>query len=135
VELQKVLPVQTDIFLSSKEMSGTLDKVVVVDGCYAPSLIKTHNPPPMGVWKADRLQATAYAMLLENEMDMRVERAQIEYVSNGIVREFPIKTVDRREVIRCLDDMRASIEKERANRNKKMCESCSLRKICEWGSE
>jgi len=132
VDARSIFPVQTDVFLSSKEISGVVDKIVIIDGSYAPSLIKTHHPPSIGVWKADRLQATAYAMLLEDEMDIRIEKAQIEYVSCGIARDFPVKTADRRNVINCLEDMKATLEQERDNRNEKMCGGCPLRKICKW---
>ncbi|MDW7774931.1 MAG: Dna2/Cas4 domain-containing protein [Methanosarcinales archaeon] len=80
-------------------MSGSPDRLVMVDGCLTPSIIRTGNAPISGAWKNDRIRLTAFSILLEEKYDSAVMKGMVEYARYGIVREVPIRHADRRKVL------------------------------------
>ncbi len=92
------------LLLSEKfGLSGSPDKLVKINGAFMPSIIKTGSMPENGVWKSDRLQLTAYAILLEEKYNATVERGFVEYARFGRVREAIIKRHERRKVLQVRD--------------------------------
>jgi len=127
-----VEPVKIQQMMYSDELGlgGMLDKLVESgEGGVIPSIIRTGGAPSTGVWENDRLQATGYALLLEEEGDS-IRNAQVEYASTGIVRRFPIRPSDRRECLRCVEGIHALAENGRARANYRVCKRCPLRDEC-----
>ncbi len=92
------------LLLSEKfGLSGSPDKLVKIGDACMPSVIKTGSMPENGVWKSDRLQLTAYAILLEEKYNAVVERGFVEYARFGRVREAIIKRHERRKVLQVRD--------------------------------
>ena len=95
------------LLLSEKfGLSGSPDKLVKIGDAFMPSVIKTGSMPENGVWKSDRLQLTAYAILLEEKYNTTVERGFVEYARFGRVREAIIKRHERRKVLQIRDRIR-----------------------------
>lgn len=84
-------------------LSGSPDKLVKIGGAFMPSVIKTGSMPENGVWRSDRVQLTAYAILLEEKYSAVVERGFVEYARFGKVREAVIKRHERRKVLQVRD--------------------------------
>jgi len=125
-------PVRIQQMMYSDELGlgGMLDKLVANgEGGVIPSIIRTGGVPSTGVWENDRLQATGYALLLEEEGDS-IRNAQVEYASMGIVRRFPIRSSDRRECLRCIEGIHALAENGRARASYRVCKRCPLRDEC-----
>ena len=88
-------------------LTGSPDKLLEINNCIIPSIIKTGNMPENGVWRSDRLQLTAYAILVEEMYDSIVESGFVEYAGFGTVREVKLKSHERRKVLQ----VRAKIKK------------------------
>jgi CRISPR-associated exonuclease Cas4 len=84
-------------------LSGSPDRLIKINEAYAPSIIKTGDMPQNGVWHADRLQLTAYAILVEEKYNSIVQRGFVEYARWGKVREVIIKRHERRKVLQIRD--------------------------------
>jgi len=126
--------VQAEPALRSEKfgLSGSPDKLVKISGEFMPSIIKTASMPENGVWRSDRLQLTAYAVLVEEEYNNVVERGFVEYVRFGKVREAIIKRHERRKVLQIRDKIKkiqAGIMPEKPE--DAPCEHCSFVDICD----
>ena len=80
-------------------ISGAPDRLVKINEELVPSMIKTGSIPENGVWQGDRLQLTAYSVLVEENYNSIVKRGFVEYARQGKVREVIIKRQERRKVL------------------------------------
>ena len=93
------LDVESVLYSDKLSLSGSPDRLLMLDGCLTPSVIRTGKAPLSGVWKNDRLRLTALSILLEDKHDSAVMKGVVEYARYGIVREVPIRRADRRKVL------------------------------------
>ncbi|MCG7850187.1 MAG: Dna2/Cas4 domain-containing protein [ANME-2 cluster archaeon] len=93
------LDVESVLYSEKLGISGSPDRLLMLDGCLTPSVIRTGKAPLSGVWKNDRLRLTALSILLEDKHDSTVMKGVVEYARYGIVREVPIRRADRRKVL------------------------------------
>ena len=125
---------EVDFVLSSEKLGliGSMDYLLSIDGEYVPFLIKTGRSPDAGVWKSDRLQLTAHALLIEEEFDTVVRKGSVEYIREAEIREAEIKPQDRRKVLTITDRIRRIKEGKLPDKtdNKKICDGCSFFEIC-----
>jgi CRISPR-associated exonuclease Cas4 len=113
-------------------LSGSPDKLVKIDTTFVPSTIKTGAMPENGVWQGDRLQLTAYAMLVEDKHNSIVERGFVEYARWGIIREVTIKRHERRKVLQIRDRIKKIQEGFMPERPQDApCERCQFAGLCE----
>lgn len=100
--------VHDDLVLCSPKsgLTGSPDRLVKINDGLVPSIIKTGNMPQNGVWQGDRLQLTAYSILVEEKYNSVVERGFVEYARWGEVREVVIKRHERRKVLQIRDKIR-----------------------------
>ena len=113
-------------------LTGNPDKLVTIGNEIAPSIIKTGAMPENGVWKSDRLQLTAYAILVEEIYNTVVIRGFVEYARWGIVREVMIKRHERRKVLQLRDRVRRIEEGFMPEKPKDApCERCGFNGICD----
>lgn len=113
-------------------LSGSPDKLVKIDETQVPSIIKTGAMPENGVWQGDRLQLTAYAMLVEDKYDSVVERGFVEYARWGTVREVTIKRHERRKVLQIRDRIKKIQDGFMPERPQDApCERCGFAGMCE----
>jgi CRISPR/Cas system-associated exonuclease Cas4 (RecB family) len=76
-------------------MVGSVDKLIRTEEEIIPCVIKTGKCPEYGVWRSDRMQLAAYAMLIEDELETTVPRGFVEYIRTADIREAHIKKRDR----------------------------------------
>ncbi len=93
------MDVESILYSEKLSISGSPDRLLMLDGCLTPSVIRTGKAPLSGVWKNDRLRLTALSILLEDKHDSAVMKGVVEYARYGIVREVPIRRADRRKVL------------------------------------
>ncbi|MEA3283156.1 MAG: CRISPR-associated protein Cas4 [Euryarchaeota archaeon] len=91
--------VEYAIYSDALGLAGSPDKLVRVGDRVLPYMIRTGDKPENGVWKPDRLQITAYAMLVEERFGSVVEHGFVEYVRFFDMREVVIRSRDRRRVL------------------------------------
>ncbi|NIA11416.1 MAG: CRISPR-associated protein Cas4 [Nitrospiraceae bacterium] len=98
---QKITPcaVEYAMYSDALGIAGSPDKLIRVNDCVIPCIIKTGNKPDCGVWKPDRLQIAAYAMLVEETFGQVVEYGIVEYARFFEIREVAIRHRDRRRVL------------------------------------
>ncbi len=78
-------------------MSGSVDKLIRTEEEVIPCIIKTGRCPEYNVWKSDRMQLAAYAMLIEeeDESETTVKKGFVEYIRTAEFRETQIRRRDR----------------------------------------
>lgn len=126
--------VQVEPLLQSEKfgLTGSPDKLITIGGEIIPSIIKTGSMPENGVWHSDRLQLTAYAILIEEKYNSVVERGFVEYARWGKVREVKIKRGERRKVLQIRDKIKkiqGGFMPEKPE--DAPCEYCGFKEMCE----
>jgi len=113
-------------------LKGRIDKIYRRDEV-VPVELKTGNPSP-GVWPGDRMQITAYSMLLEDKLEKEIPYGMVEYTR--IYSQKPVLNTEktRRDVIYTRDEVADILEGNdpgvcpHGNPNK--CRSCGLQDEC-----
>jgi len=86
-----------------------------------------------GAWPSDRIQALAYAMLIERAKSCTVDEARIRYHSDNVTVTTPVDDAGRDDVLRCIQQalkLRQSLERPPVSENEKLCVKCSLSPVC-----
>jgi CRISPR-associated exonuclease Cas4 len=113
-------------------MSGSVDKLIRTEAEIIPCMIKTGRCPEYGVWKSDRVQLAAYAMLIEEEFETAVRRGFVEYIRNAECRESPIRKKDRAlalQVLKRVKRIKEGVFPEKGDNAP--CDTCSFVEFCE----
>lgn len=125
---------QDDPVLHSEKfgLSGRPDRLLKIHESLAPSIIKTGNIPENGVWNNDRLQLTAYSILVEEKYNSIVEKGFVEYARMGKIRHVIIKRHERRKVLQAMDKIKKIQQGFMPERPKDApCEYCGFSGICD----
>ena len=86
-----------------------------------------------GAWPTDRVQAAAYAMMLEEVVGRAVPEARVRYHADGVTVRVPIDEAARAEVRAAVGrarELRRSLERPPVTENEKLCRRCSLAPVC-----
>ncbi|MEW5847825.1 MAG: type I-MYXAN CRISPR-associated endonuclease Cas1 [Myxococcota bacterium] len=86
-----------------------------------------------GAWDADRVQAAAYAMLLEEHLGRPVAEARIRYHRDNVTVRIPITDVLRTEValaVRRARELARFTERPPVTTDERKCVRCSLAPVC-----
>jgi len=84
-------------------------------------------------WDSDRIQAIAYAVLLEEELGQTVPQARIRYHADNVTAFVDIDEqarFDLRDVVQRARALRASLERPPVAENENLCRRCSLNVVC-----
>ena len=84
-------------------------------------------------WPSDRIQAAAYAMMLEEATGQPVAEARIRYHVDGVTVRVPIDDAARADVrtaIARARELRRTLERPPVTENEKLCRRCSLAPVC-----
>lgn len=113
-------------------MSGSVDKLIRTEEEVIPCVIKTGKCPEYGVWKSDRMQLAAYALLIEDEFETTVQRGFVEYIRTAEVREVHIKRRDRALALQLLKQVKRikrGVFPEKGENAP--CDDCFFLELCE----
>lgn len=84
-------------------------------------------------WPTDRVQAGAYAMLLEEAIGKQVPEARVRYHKDNVTVRVPVDEALRAEVRTAVARARAlrqTLERPPVTENEKLCRRCSLAPVC-----
>jgi len=84
-------------------------------------------------WDSDRLQAVAYAVLLEEAAGEPVREARIRYHRDNVTATVEVDDNARSELTQYIArarQLRASVERPAVTSNEKLCPRCSLAPVC-----
>jgi CRISPR-associated protein Cas1 len=84
-------------------------------------------------WPSDRVQAGAYAMLLEESLDQPVEEVRVRYHADNVTVRLPLDEALRRDVrsaVARAGDLRRQIDRPPITDNENLCRRCSLAPVC-----
>nr|QNO53043.1 hypothetical protein GKHFHOKN_00019 [Methanosarcinales archaeon ANME-1 ERB6] len=121
--------------LSEKlSMSGSVDKLIRTEKEVIPCMIKTGKCPEYSVWKSDRVQLAAYAMLIEEEFgfETTVKRGFVEYMRNAEFRETQIRRRDRAlalQILKRVKRIKGGVFPEKGGNAP--CDKCIFAERCE----
>ncbi|MGE0826505.1 MAG: type I-MYXAN CRISPR-associated endonuclease Cas1 [Candidatus Binatia bacterium] len=92
---------------------------------------KNDNGPQ--AWPSDRLQACAYALLVEEHTDTPIEEARIRYHADNVTVRVPIDLAAREDVRKAVErarELREAVERPPVTENSRLCARCSLAPVC-----
>ncbi|MEA2032011.1 MAG: Dna2/Cas4 domain-containing protein [Euryarchaeota archaeon] len=115
-------------------MSGSVDKLIRTEEEVIPCMIKTGKCPEYSVWKSDRVQLAAYAMLIEEEfgLETTVKRGFVEYIRNAEFRETQIRRRDRAlalQILKRVKRIKGGVFPEKGGNAP--CDKCVFAERCE----
>lgn len=136
--LTKIAPcaVEHTMYSDALGIAGAPDKLVIPGdrGHALPYIIRTGAKPDQGVWKPDRLQITAYAMLVEETFGTVVDYGFVEYARFFDLREVVIRSGDRRRVLELRNRIRKIKDGRMPDRPREgaaPCEFCAFSDDCD----
>ena len=122
------------MFSEKLSMSGSVDKLIRTEEEVIPCMIKTGKCPEYSVWKSDRVQLAAYAMLIEEEFgfETTVKRGFVEYIRNAESRETQIRRRDRAlalQILKRVKRIKEGVFPEKGGNAP--CDKCVFAERCE----
>lgn len=84
-------------------------------------------------WPSDRIQAIAYAVLLEESLGEPVPQARVRYHADGVTAFVDVDETARRDLSAAIErarQLRRSTERPPVTENERLCPRCSLAPIC-----
>lgn len=84
-------------------------------------------------WPSDRIQAVAYAVLLEEALSEAVPQARIRYHADGVTAFVEIDHLARSDLTTAMDrahELRRGTERPPVAENENLCPRCSLAPVC-----
>jgi CRISPR-associated exonuclease Cas4 len=133
-ELERSYGYEREHTVVSEKLSliGSVDKLIKREGEVIPCVIKTGRAPEYGIWRSDRMQLAAYAMLLEEEFGTTVERGFVEYIRTAEIRESHIRKKDRALAIQTLKRVKRVKEGIFPEKGENApCDNCAFIERCE----
>ncbi len=130
----------TELTLESETLGirGRLDAVRTREGLLYPvehkkGRSRRGEDGKPAAWDSDRLQAVAYAMLLEEDAGRAVAEARIRYHADGMTVRVAATPESRSEVLRAVARARvlsATTERPAVTKDERKCVRCSLAPVC-----
>jgi len=133
-ELERVHGYERERMMYSEKLnlSGSVDKLIIADEEVIPCMIKTGKSPGYGVWRSDRVQLAAYAMLIEDEFGSIVKRGFVEYIREAEFRVTQIRRSDRAQALQILKHVRRIKQGAFPDKGRNApCENCVYSKYCD----
>jgi CRISPR-associated exonuclease Cas4 len=87
------------IYSDRLRISGSVDRIVLLDGARCPVVVCASRPPENGIFAADRIRLAACSLLTEEKYGEKVDRGAVEYMCGWRIRETEIRKTDRMAVL------------------------------------
>jgi CRISPR-associated exonuclease Cas4 len=134
IEMLSPISVSESVYSDRLRMSGTIDRIVRVDGELEPVVISMSTPPSAGIYARERIRLAAYSLLIAEKYGEPVTHGLVEYATAWQIRETAIRSDDKRKALyarnRILEMMLGKMPGSRRGEWCKRCEyddSCTVR--------
>ena len=133
---QKLIPkIKSELKLISDNLGliGKIDQLELHKETVIPIELKTGKSPSNGIWPGHRIQIAAYALLLEDQYQKKVNQGSVIYLDQNIKRTIIINPFLKDEIIELrkqVEHLLASKQPPDFTENKNKCEKCGLKKHC-----
>ncbi len=139
MELERVYGYERERMLYSEKLnlSGSVDKLIITDEELIPCMVKTGKTPEYGIWRSDRIQLAAYAMLIEDEFGsgssgVTVRRGFVQYIRDVEFRDIQIRRSDRALALQILSQVKRIKRGLFPHKSRSApCENCIYATQCE----
>jgi CRISPR-associated exonuclease Cas4 len=131
MQLLSPISVSESLFSDHLRISGTVDRIVRVDGELMPVVISTSTPPPSGIYSRERVKLAAYSLLIAEKYAEPVTSGAVEYITAGQLRETFIRSDDKRKALYARNRIREMIHgKMPDSRRGEWCKRCIYNDSC-----
>ncbi len=106
--------VKTEYSLKSEKLGlkGRIDRLECYENTILPVELKSGKPPQEGVWEEHRIQAAAYALMLQDKFSTSVPEAIVQYVDHNIRRTVVLNPFLCDQVTETAEAIRKCLENE-----------------------
>jgi CRISPR-associated protein Cas4 len=132
-ELTPKIKSEYKVYSEELGLVGIIDQIRILKESVIPIELKTGTAPKEGIWPNHRLQISAYVMLLEEQLNIHLEKGYIRYLDSDEEREVIMNSFMRQEVIDTkikVEKLLKSLELPEKEKNENKCEKCGLRNEC-----
>ncbi len=127
--------IRSEVRIESDELQlvGIIDQVHDYGTHAVPVELKTGKMPKDGVWPGHRIQAAAYALMLEGAQGKRVPQAVVHYLDGNEKRGVVLNPFMREEIVGLVEEIKQLLDNtilpEYCHSVQK-CAACGLKKEC-----
>ena len=114
------------------QLTGIIDKVEINNNSYTPIELKSGTAPKTGVWPGNKIQLTAYILMLKEKFSNSNE-GYIYYTDSGDRRKVVINPFSEQELIKARDSVTSLLSSKNLPeicKNKNKCTNCQLKEQC-----
>lgn len=91
-------------------LKGRIDRLELYENTLLPVELKSGNPPNEGIWEEHKIQATSYAMMLEETFNTTVPEAIVHYVDHNSRRTIVLNPFLKEKVTETTTKVRNCLE-------------------------
>ncbi len=114
-------------------LKGVIDELEVYEKYFVPVELKTGKSPMNGVWPGHKIQVAAYAMLIEAQFGVLIEKGVIRYLDSNQSRDVvmnPFLKEEVMELIKKVNELLKSPKLPEYADNENKCTNCDLKDFC-----
>lgn len=115
------------------QLRGIIDQIHHYDHGDIPVELKTGRAPQEGVWPGHRIQAAAYALLLEEHTKKPITEARVHYLDQDSMRSITINPFMKMEIKQLIMEVRELLDNRLLPdfcQQRGKCDACGLREQC-----
>ena len=133
---EKLTPkIKSELKISSDKLGlrGIVDQIEVYSDGFVPVELKTGKAPKEGVWLGHKIQLIAYALLLEDNFNIKVKEGFVYYLDTKQKRHIalnPFMRMEVKELIGKVNNLFKSDKIPGFEKNQNKCFNCGLKGDC-----
>lgn len=119
------------IYSDRLRISGTIDRIVRIDGELMPVVISGSMPPPNGIYMREHVKLAAYSLLLAEKYQEPVSHGAVEYVLSWQLREMVVRSDHKRKALSARNRILEMLQGKMPDARKgSWCEHCEHNGSC-----
>jgi len=133
---EKLTPkIKSELKIISENLNlvGKIDQLELHKNLVVPVELKTGRSPSEGIWPGHKIQIAAYALLLEDQYQKKVNQGSVVYLDQNIKRTIIINPFLKDEIIELRKEVEGLLKSKTPpefTENKNKCSKCGLKDLC-----